>query len=150
MEKLFEYLKLNNLTISSCESFTGGYFSNQITNISNASNYFKGAFVCYTDEFKSNILGIDIEIIKKYGAVSIETLELMLDKTQEKLKTEVVFAFTGFATPLNENPLTGLSYVGFKIKEKIYTYEFKIKEDITREEYKQKSCEFLINKFLNL
>ncbi|AUB31384.1 CinA family protein [Spiroplasma floricola] len=151
MEKLFEYLKLNNLTISSCESFTGGYFANEITNLSGASNYFKGGFVCYTDEFKSQILQIDIEVIKKYGAVSLETLNLMLSKTQELLKTDIVFAFTGFSTPIDDNNvLSGLSYVGFKMKEKIYTYEFKVLEDISRKEYKKRACNFVINKLLEL
>ncbi|WP_339021471.1 nicotinamide-nucleotide amidohydrolase family protein [Spiroplasma endosymbiont of Atherix ibis] len=150
MKKLFEYLKLNNLTISSCESFSGGYFANEITNLSGSSNYFKGGFVCYTDEFKSQILQIDIEIIKKYSAVSLETLNLMLSKKQEILKTDIVFGFTGFSTPIDDNPLSGLSYVGFKIKEKIYTYEFKVLEDISRKEYKKRACNFVINKLLEL
>ncbi|AUM62500.1 CinA family protein [Spiroplasma monobiae] len=150
MKELFEHLKLNNLTISSCESFTGGYFSNEITNITSASNHFKGGFVCYSDEFKSEILGIDIEIIKKYSAVSKETLSLMLEKTQEKLKTDIVFGFTGFAPPLDGSEKSGLSYVGFIIKEDKYIFEFKVNDNISREEYKKRSCEFVIDKFLNL
>ncbi|QHX36498.1 nicotinamide-nucleotide amidohydrolase family protein [Spiroplasma sp. BIUS-1] len=150
MKELFEYLKLNNLTISSCESFTGGYFSNEITNITGASNYYKGGFVCYSDEFKTKVLGVDIEVIKKYGVVSFETLNEMLDKTHEMLKTDIVFAFTGFATPIDNNPQSGISYVGFKIKNKNYIFEFKETKNLTREEYKKNSCEFIINKLLNL
>ncbi|AGR41964.1 CinA family protein [Spiroplasma diminutum] len=149
MNELFQYLKLNNLTISTCESFTGGYFANEITNIQGVSQYYKGSFVCYSDEYKINVLDIDIEIIKKYSSVSKEVLNLMLKNTYKKLKTDIVLAFTGFAPPKDDNPKSGLSYIGFKKQDNISIFEFKVDQDITREQYKNKACNFLIDKLLN-
>ncbi|AOG60219.1 competence damage-inducible protein A [Spiroplasma helicoides] len=148
MNYLLDYLKKNNYTLSSCESFTGGLFAHSFTNISGASNYFKGGYVCYSNEFKIEQLNINEQIIKNHSEVSLETLVAMLNNTQDILKTDVCFAFTGFATPIDKsNPRTGLSYVGFAIKDKQYSYEFVIKEDISREQYKIKAIDFLLNKF---
>ncbi|WP_339029491.1 nicotinamide-nucleotide amidohydrolase family protein [Spiroplasma endosymbiont of Cantharis nigra] len=150
MKKLFEYLKLNNLTLSTCESFTGGYFANQITNISGASEYFKGSFICYSDDFKTKILGIDIEVIKKYSVVSKEVLALMLEKTCEKINSDIVIGFTGYAPPKYEDNKSGLSFIGFRFKDKNFIYKFFIKESITREEYKLRASEFIIEKILEI
>ncbi|ALD66179.1 CinA family protein [Spiroplasma cantharicola] len=150
MKKLFEYLKLNNLTLSSCESFTGGYFANQITNISGASQYFKGSFICYSDEFKTQVLGIDIEVIKKYSVVSREVLALMLEKTNQKIKSDIVIGFTGYAPPKDVNEKSGLSFVGFRINNRNFIFEFFIEENISREDYKQQASEFIINKLLKI
>jgi nicotinamide-nucleotide amidase len=118
MEELFLYLKENNLTISSCESFTAGLFANRFCQISGASNYFKGGFVCYSDEFKINQLNIFDEIIKKYGVVSEQVAELMAKHCAEILKTDLSVSFTGFAPPTSDK-MVGLAYCGIYFKGEI-------------------------------
>ncbi|QGS51728.1 CinA family protein [Spiroplasma tabanidicola] len=148
MNKLFEYLKNNNYTLASCESFTGGMFANLFTNMSGASDYFKGAYVCYSNEFKIKHLNIEEQIIKKNSEVSKEVLTKMLKQTQALLNVNVVFGFTGFASPIdNNNPRSGLSYVGFAINNDIFIYEFIDVNNLSREEYKIKAIEYVLKKF---
>jgi nicotinamide mononucleotide (NMN) deamidase PncC len=45
MDNIIEILKLKRLTLSSCESITGGGFANYITNIPGASSVYKGGLV---------------------------------------------------------------------------------------------------------
>ena len=65
MERLVKALKEKKLTISSCESLTGGMFASDIVSISGASSVFKGAFVTYMDECKQ-ILVDGKKILKEY------------------------------------------------------------------------------------
>ena len=58
MDKLVSLLKERNLTISCAESLTGGLFASSITNVSGASNVFKGGVVSYTNEIKEKVLGV--------------------------------------------------------------------------------------------
>ncbi|AGR40963.1 CinA family protein [Spiroplasma taiwanense] len=149
MRKLLKKLLQKKYTISACESFSGGMFSNEITNIKGSSDWFMGSFVCYSNDFKNNILNIDIEIIKKYSAVSFQAINLMLDNTFKLLNTEVVFAFTGYATPIDiTNGNSGLSYIGFRFENKNHIYKFEIKKNISRKRYKKMAIKFIIKKFL--
>ena len=56
MERLVKTLKEKKLTISSCESLTGGMFASEIVSVSGASSVFKGSFVTYMDECKEKLL----------------------------------------------------------------------------------------------
>ncbi len=91
VKELFEILEQNNLTISSAESITGGRFSNLIVNEKGASKYHKGAFVCYTNEYKYNVLGVskDIEIVSKEMAI-----ELAIE-ARKKANSSIAISFTG-------------------------------------------------------
>ncbi|AKU80081.1 CinA family protein [Spiroplasma turonicum] len=150
MKKLIKFLRENNLTVSSCESFTGGLFANLFTNYKNSSVLFKGAFCCYSDDFKVDVLNIDKNIIKKYSAVSVETIEDMLKNTQKLLNTDIVFAFTGYAPPSNvDNDLKGLSYIGYRYKDKNFILKFVNKSKISRKKYKILAINKIINEFLN-
>ena len=57
---IVELLSSKKLTISSAESFTGGLFASLVTDNSGASSVFKGGIVCYTNEIKINVLGVNI------------------------------------------------------------------------------------------
>ena len=52
MEQLVKELTKRNLTISSCESLTGGLFASMLVNVSGASKVFVGSYVTYMDKCK--------------------------------------------------------------------------------------------------
>ena len=97
-------LKKRNLTLSTAESCTGGNVAHKITLIPGASNYFKGAVVSYSNEIKSNLLGIDPAVIEQYGAVSKEVVELMAENCVYKLQTDCGIAISGIAGPEGGTP----------------------------------------------
>ncbi|WP_339022459.1 nicotinamide-nucleotide amidohydrolase family protein [Spiroplasma endosymbiont of Crioceris asparagi] len=147
MEQFINFCIEKNITISTCESFTGGFLAHEITNISNSSKIFKGGFVCYSDEFKINILNVPQKVIKKYSSVSEECLTEMLNNTQILLKTDLVLGFTGFAPPLDEtNPKSGLVFYGIKYKDEINIFSFTTKTNSLREDFKKEVKEKVLKK----
>lgn len=92
-------LKMRGATISTAESCTGGTIAHLLTQTPGSSSYFKGSIVSYSNQVKEEILGVDAELIKKYGAVSIPVVEAMAISVKERLKTDYSIAVSGIAGP---------------------------------------------------
>lgn len=123
MERLVKALKEKKLTISSCESLTGGMFASDIVSISGASSVFKGAFVTYMDECKEVLLD-GKDILNAHGAISEEMAYKMACVVKSKLNTNIAVSFTGNAGPLaSENKEVGLVYSCIIIDELILNYK---------------------------
>ncbi len=106
VKELFNILKQNNLTIASAESITGGAFSSLVVKEAGASEFLKGAFVCYTNEYKYNVLGVskDIEIVSEQMAIELA------ESTKEKANSSIAISFTGNSSPNGiEGKLQGLT-----------------------------------------
>lgn len=93
--------KLTNLsfTLALAESCTAGLISNLIANIPGASNVLWGSFVCYTQEAKISMLGLDSEKLKANGLVSRETACSMAAGALEKSGANIAASVTGLAGP---------------------------------------------------
>ncbi len=92
-------LKDAGKTISTAESCTGGMIAEKLTSIAGSSSYFKGSVVAYANEIKSNILGIDSNIIEEKGAVSYEVACAMATGVRKIMNTDIAVATTGIAGP---------------------------------------------------
>ncbi|TDT69732.1 competence/damage-inducible protein cinA [Hypnocyclicus thermotrophus] len=106
-----------NKRISLGESCTGGLIASKLVSVSGASKVFTEGIVVYSNEAKHERLNVKKETIKKYGAVSKETVYEML----KGLKTEIGIAVSGIAGPnggTKEKPV-GTVYIGIK-KDDIY------------------------------
>ena len=116
-------LSEKGLTISSCESLTGGLFASKIVEVSGASKVFVGSLITYMDRCKENLLG-GKEILLNHGAISKEMALLMAKETKRKLNSNIAISFTGNAGPAaSENKEVGLVYSCIVINEE--TYHFK-------------------------
>ena len=123
MDTLVKTLKEKHLTISSCESLTGGMFASSIVNVSGASEVFVGALVTYMDRCKEVLLD-GRKILDSVGAISKEMAYLMARKVKEKLNSNISVSFTGNAGPLpSENKEVGLVYSCIIINENVYHYK---------------------------
>ena len=134
INKLF---REKGLTLGSVESFTGGLFAKEITSVSGASHFFKGALVTYATEEKNRLLGISYDDIDQYGVVSEEVALQMAKKGQEVLNVDVCVSFTGNAGPdAMEGKPVGQIYIGIAYFEQVEAYSFLLKgsrEDIQKE-----------------
>ncbi|GBF41269.1 CinA-like protein [Leptospira ellinghausenii] len=92
-------LLADKLTISVVESCTGGLLGKKLTEQPGSSSYFMGGFLTYSNEMKSNLLGIPIETINTYGAVSEEVAKAMVDGLCQKTGTHYGVSITGIAGP---------------------------------------------------
>lgn len=94
-----QMLKKNNATLSTAESCTGGTIAQLVTQIPGSSAYFKGSIVAYSNQVKEELLGIEPELIKAHGAVSIPVVEAMAKGVKSRLKTDYAIAVSGIAGP---------------------------------------------------
>lgn len=92
------------LTIALAESCTGGLITSRITDISGSSNYLMGSIVCYTNEIKSNFVGVPPQIITDYGAVSHQTAVLLASGIRQKFTATLGMGITGIAGPTGATP----------------------------------------------
>ena len=125
MDKLFEYLKQNKLTISTAESCTGGMIASAITNVSGASTFFGTGVVTYSNEAKMKLIGVKKTTLERFGAVSEETASEMAKGVLKLGDADVSVAVTGIAGPTggtDEKPV-GLVYIG--ISGRYGTFVFK-------------------------
>ena len=116
------------LTLGTVESFTGGLFASEVTAISGASKYFKGALVTYATAEKVRLLGISSEEVEKHGVVSKEIAYLMAKLGKEKLAVDYCLAFTGNAGPeAMENKPVGEIYIALAGPQKVEVHAFHLK-----------------------
>lgn len=92
-------LRLHNKTITAAESCTGGLVATLITQQSGSSNIFKGSVVTYSNEIKSQELDVKKETLDRYGAVSCEVVDEMLDGVIKKFDADYSIAISGIAGP---------------------------------------------------
>jgi nicotinamide-nucleotide amidase len=98
-EVVVHLLKEKNQSITAAESLTAGLFQATIGNVSGVSEVFPGGFVTYSADTKMGFLGIDAELIEKYGVVSEECARAMAEKARLIVGTDYALSFTGVAGP---------------------------------------------------
>jgi len=101
---LHKTLVEKKLTLALAESCTGGKLSSLFTAIPGCSSYFKGGIVCYSNEIKQNLLGVDSTILAKHGAVSKPVVEAMALGANRNFNADCVIAISGIAGPDGGTP----------------------------------------------
>jgi PncC family amidohydrolase len=129
------------LTIGIIESATGGRISDKITNVPGSSDYFKGSIVSYSNEAKTDIVGVKKVTLRKHGAVSRQTAMEMAKGGRKQLKVDICLSDTGIAGPTGATPgkPVGLFYLGLSAKDSTLAKEHHFHG--SREENKQKAAE---------
>ena len=141
----------NNLTISTAESCTSGLLASRLTDVSGSSQYFKGGSVCYSNELKINDIGIDKDLIERYGAVSEEVAKSLAKNIAQKNNTDLGIGITGIAGPDGgtEKKPVGLVFVGIFYKNNLYIKKYNLTPDrITNRELTVTLCLNEIRKIL--
>jgi nicotinamide-nucleotide amidase len=86
-------------TIAVAESCTGGLMSARLTDRPGSSAYFAGGIVAYSNEVKSQLVGVDPALIERFGAVSTEVAEALADGAAATLHADLGIGITGVAGP---------------------------------------------------
>ena len=131
---LINLLKRKKLKISFAESCTGGLMSNIITSNSGSSKVFNLGLITYSNTAKQKILKVPENIIKKYGAVSVQCCLSMVNNLSKISNSQINVSITGIAGPKggSKKKPVGLVFVGLKFKNKTFVkkYLFKNKSRI--------------------
>lgn len=125
-QNLGEFLRTKKWTISLAESCTGGNIAHKITSIAGSSDYFIGSVTAYQNEIKENILQVNSDDLKNYGAVSQQVVEQMADGVRKLMKTDISIATSGIAGPsggTDEKPV-GTVWIAVSTKEKTISEKY--------------------------
>ena len=98
-EALHKLLIDEKKTLSFAESCTGGNLASRMTALPDASMYFLGGVVSYSNAAKQQILGVSEKALKSHGAVSKETAQEMIEGVFEKFGSDYAISVTGVAGP---------------------------------------------------
>jgi len=98
-EAVIEKLKSLSLKLVLAESCTAGLVSGLLANISGASAFLWGSFVCYTQEAKVLMLGLDDDSLSAHGLVNRETACSMAEGALKNSGADVSASVTGLAGP---------------------------------------------------
>ena len=120
-KKLHNKLIQKRITISVAESCTGGLLSSYLTSLPRASNYFQNGLITYSNKSKIKLLKVNKNIIEKYGAVSQQCCEKMVQNLSRITNSKINISITGIAGPGGGSKLkpVGLVYIGLKKSKKI-------------------------------
>lgn len=87
------------LTLATAESCTGGVIASRFTAMPGASAYFRCGVVSYSNEAKAEILGVDPEMLERFGAVSEQVARQMAEGVRRIAGADFAVATTGIAGP---------------------------------------------------
>lgn len=129
IKDIIDWLKKHKLTISLCESVTGGMIMSHLIDIPNASEVVKGGIVSYQDEIKIKNVGVNKNTIMKFGVVSPQTAKEMTEGIANKFRSDIALSITGHAGPkINDDKKCGIAFVCIKIIDKLFNFELFSKE----------------------
>lgn len=107
--------RLRGKTLVTAESITGGGIGAVLTAVPGASEVYRGGVISYCDDVKHHVLGVDREILNRWGAVSEQTALSMASGARELLKADFAVSVTGLAGPGGDDfghPV-GTVFIGF-------------------------------------
>ena len=151
LEKIIgDYLRKRGWTLSIAESCTGGLINDRITDIPGSSDYFMGGMVTYSNESKARHLGVPLDDIKKYGAVSPQVAKKMAQGVRKAFGTTFGLSTTGVAGPkggTKRSPV-GRVFIGVGAGRKTWVKRENLKG--SRREIKKKASERALQFFFEI
>ncbi|MGL4325628.1 MAG: CinA family protein [Beijerinckiaceae bacterium] len=97
--EVLDRARSQKLKIVTAESCTGGLVAMLLTEIAGSSDVFERGFVTYSNDAKSEMLGVAPDIIAKNGAVSEPVARSMAEGAVKQSHADVGVAITGVAGP---------------------------------------------------
>ena len=119
-KKLIKYCINKGLSISIAESCTGGMIISKLISIPGASNVIDCGLVTYSNKAKQIYLAVPKFELEKYGAVSKQVAELMINGLKKKNSSDIFISTTGIAGPEggSKKKPVGTVYHSFYFKKK--------------------------------
>ena len=104
VSRLAQALPARGWMLATAESCTGGLIAASCTELAGSSAWFDRAVVSYSNEAKSELLGVDEALIATHGAVSEPVARAMAEGVLARSKAVVAVAVTGIAGPGGGSP----------------------------------------------
>ncbi len=94
-----DMLREGGLMLVTAESCTGGLVAGLLTSIAGSSGMIDRGFVTYSNEAKSEMLGVPMTLIEQHGAVSEQVAREMAEGALRNSRANVSVSVTGIAGP---------------------------------------------------
>ena len=107
-ERLMHRLCDKGLKVATAESCTGGMLAALLTDIEGGGHGFDRGFVTYTKEAKTELLGIERDLLERNEAVSEPVARAMAEGALSRSRADIALAVTGFAGPAGDGCEEGL------------------------------------------
>jgi nicotinamide-nucleotide amidase len=123
VEELVHNILINRgLKLAVAESCTGGSIASKFTAQAGASAYFQCGVVSYSNESKNEVLGVPMEAIEQYGAVSESVAKAMAQGVRRISTADFAISTTGIAGPTGGSPEkpVGTVWIGVATPEKCF------------------------------
>lgn len=117
--------------VAVAESCTGGLIAYRLTQVPGSSAYLDRTVVCYSNQAKTEMLGVSENLLREHGAVSHEVAAAMAKGMRERAGVSVALSVTGIAGPggATETKPVGLVYIGLDGGDDVMTREFRFHGD---------------------
>ena len=112
-------LKEKGLTLATAESCTGGLIGKRITDVSGSSAVYGCGIISYSNDIKTNILGVDKAVLQAHGAVSEPVARQMALGALKVSGADIAVGVTGIAGPESDgtDKPVGLSFISLAAKD---------------------------------
>jgi nicotinamide-nucleotide amidase len=114
-------LRDERLMLATAESCTGGMVAAAITDISGSSGWFERGFVTYSNQAKTEMIGVPADMIDKHGAVSEPVAKAMAEGALRNSRAQVALAITGVAGPGGGTVAKPVGMVSFAWSNRLHT-----------------------------
>jgi nicotinamide-nucleotide amidase len=104
--------------IATAESCTGGLIAAALTAITGSSSVVDRGFVTYTNEAKSEMLGVPASLIEAHGAVSEPVARAMAEGALRHSRADIAVSVTGIAGPGGATPTKPVGLVHLAVASK--------------------------------
>lgn len=120
---LADLLLKKGLKLVTAESCTGGMISAACTDLAGSSNWFERGFVTYSNDAKTELLGVEARLLRRAGAVCEGAARAMVLGALAHSHAQVAVAVTGVAGPTGGSPAkpVGTVWFGFAVPGQVIT-----------------------------
>jgi nicotinamide-nucleotide amidase len=117
-EALLETLRRRRLKLCTAESCTGGLIAGLLTSIAGSSDVYERGFITYSNEAKTELLGVPEALLRVDGAVSEPVARAMAEGAIRSSIADIAVSVTGIAGPEGGTPEkpVGLVFIGCSVK----------------------------------
>jgi nicotinamide-nucleotide amidase len=140
---LLDSYRQRGLKIATAESCTGGLVAALLTEISGSSAVVERGFVTYSNEAKTELIGVPGDLIAAHGAVSEPVARAMAEGALAHSRANVAVAITGVAGPTGGTATkpVGLVHFGLARKEAPTVHLERRYGDLGRENVRRRAVE---------
>ena len=122
-------------TLAVAESLTGGLLLATLVSVPGASKAVRGGVVAYATDLKATLLGVDVDLLARVGAVDLTVAEAMAVGVRSRLDADYGVSTTGVAGPdPQDGHSVGTVFLGYcEHGRPSHAVQLPVPDDLTRD-----------------